>query len=263
MIFKCSCGQQEFEVTREQIRYQCSECYTAYRILAVPFDVFTVSEKRLIRMKDSRMKAICSEVAAKRLMAYQYPDLAKFPLTVLQERGCYDIHTIPKCLTMLLKLQAEEQEVYNPRKGYALLYQMPFQIQQQNESIRLMKYYIARYQEPLIVSVMTDKKKIEFEERIKMGDDYTTVLKETLHTVILVGFSTPSSISKEPPKFLLHNHRAEIPLEQQTPFEQLSVEKFQKIHLFADYRVIMNWFLIKNNQEFASKIKQYYMFWEQ
>jgi hypothetical protein len=253
--FQCMCGEEPFEVEPEKTRYTCPKCGAAWFLLAVPFNVFNGHERFLLNKKAPEIQAICSEIAAKRLLVFFRPNLisAVDINRYLQKRGCYDIHTICKCINYSLNMENAYQLFYrNPFVAYEnfLMGELPFFFN-----------YMKDLQEPIIVSTVPKGNWARFKALINEASPkpITEILREVLHTIMITGFR----ITNNPGDSILciHNYISNTPIEEQKPFSLLDLDQFAYAHIWADFRTILNTERIASRPNLAAQLKKHFTPW--
>jgi hypothetical protein len=253
---QCDCGLGQIIVAPGHYYYQCLKCETRYFLLYVPFDVFNNYDRHLLRRKAPKMRAICSEVAAKRLMAYwDRSFIDKVSIEYLQKQGCVDIHTICKCLNYTSKTP-----------GYQLFYRRPITIQVEGkrqftpltsqEVTPFLQVYLRTIFEPLIVSVIPLRNWQKLMDTLHAtGKNFMDLLYQALHTIMIVGFSITKA---EQVRLHVHNHISNIPIEKQYPYQLALPEQFIPIHTLADFRMIIHALRVEAVPDLYKTIETFY-----
>lgn len=251
--FYCDCGGEPLQVIPEKQDYLCPRCKTQYFLLYVPFDVLNMHEKFLIKKEHPQMYAICSEVAIKRLMAYFDRSLiSKVDIQFLQSQGCYDIHTISKCLNYTLKVS---------EPGYALLYRRPIttQIMTLSQMEPLILRYLMMVREPLIVSVIPKGNWQHLMDSLGKGKSFEELYMQALHTILITGFSMTSTARAM--KICVHDYISNTPIEDQTPYTLHPYDRFEYAHTLADFRCIVNLYAVERHPEIQRLVTELYRKW--
>jgi hypothetical protein len=253
--FHCECGGEPFEVLSKNSRYTCPKCSATWFLLSVPFDVFNDHERHLLAGGDRNMQAICSEIAAKRLLVFLYPNwISQVDInSYLQKRNCYDIHTISKCINFTL--HAENR--------YKLFYRDPF-VAYNNFIMGELPFfftYMKELHEPIIVSTVPKGNWARFKSLIeeRPARPIMEILKEVLHTIMITGFK----ITNDPSDSILciHNYYSNVPIEEQKPFSLLDLDMFGYAHIWADFRTILNSDFIAHKANLADQLKKQFTPW--